>query len=107
MMQTYVLNTAILTNYGTWRLSGPLTCDEAKKILEAGFVSAIGHAATAELMSRLLSIEIQTQRIAIKFGVGDRSLVFRLKERLPEGLVLNTEQLEKLDYEFSLLERLE
>jgi hypothetical protein len=105
-MITYILNSPILTGFGDWRYSGPLSIEQSRRLLENGFISAIGHLGTAELISALLSVDVPCDRKAIEMVPGDRALVFRLLERLPEGLVLDAKALADRKYMFCLLERL-
>jgi hypothetical protein len=103
----YVLNSPILTNYGLYRYK-EITTLQAREILKNGtFVSAIGHEATAKLLSSLLETEIQYNRIAIVMQVGDIAIVIRLLTRLSEGLVLTKDEIKKIGYSLALLERLE
>nr|KJR73267.1 MAG: hypothetical protein TU35_06865 [Thermoproteus sp. AZ2] len=80
--------------------------DVAKQLLAGGnFVSAIGHAATADLLTRLLGVQVPMNRVAIKLNPGDAVLVFQLRGRLPEGAVIqNPEELEKIGYDFWLVQ---
>ena len=105
-MQTYILNAAVIPNYGQYRFSGPLSVIEARALLEDGFESAIGHDASAAILSQVLEREIPVKRQAIAMQPGDRALVFRLVDRLPEGAVLDVEQLRALRYELAKLEAL-
>ena len=76
-----------------------ITIEEAKQILTNNpFVSAIGHEATAKLLSQLLGINIPVNRVSVFFEPDDIGIHFFLKQRLPEGKVLSQEELEKLDY---------
>ena len=101
----YLLNTPILTSYGSFELKGPLPLGEARRLAGEGFISAIGHAGTAALMSELLGLEVPANRGAIRMKPGDEALVFRLLERQPEGQVLNREELACVPHEFALLRR--
>lgn len=105
-MTVYILSASVIPNYGTFRFN-KITVEEARKILEENYsVSAIRHEGTAKIMSSILQREIPTNRIAINMDVNDKAIVFRLLERLPEGKILNEEELKQVKYEIALLERL-
>ncbi len=102
----YVLNSPVLTGYGSWVFSGPLSVAQAREFLSAGkFCSAIGHESTAELLSRLLQLDIPFHRQAVVMAPGDDALVFRLHDRLPEGQLLTLSSLASLPHEFGVLKR--
>lgn len=69
---------------------------EVVKLLEQGFESAIGHESTATLLSKLLGLEVKPNRTAIVLDEDTRLVVFQLLTRLPEGAVLNEEELLQL-----------
>mgnify|MGYP000269760023 CR=1 FL=1 len=77
-----------------------LIVEEAKTLIrEKKFISAVGHTATAELLSKLLDVEIPTNRITVELHPGDEILCFGLRSRLPEGKVLSKEELDELEYD--------
>ncbi|WP_295392260.1 DUF1874 domain-containing protein [uncultured Thiodictyon sp.] len=105
-MTCYVLNTPVLTAYGDYRFTGPLTASQAAERLTAGFVSAVGHGAAAVFLSRLLDLEVACNRITIAMQPGDTALVLRLITRLPEGMMLTAEEMTAVDFELGWLERM-
>ncbi|CAJ31506.1 conserved hypothetical protein [Betalipothrixvirus acidiani] len=105
----YILNSAILPlkpgeEYTV--KAKEITIQEAKELVtKEQFTSAIGHQATAELLSSILGVNVPMNRVQIKVTHGDRILAFMLKQRLPEGVVVKTtEELEKIGYELWLFE---
>jgi len=106
-MVLYILNSPILTSYGKYEFS-KISLDYAKELLSFGdFVSAIGHEATANLLSKITGAKIPVNRVRIEMEPGDIAIVFRVLTRLPEGKILTEEELEKIPYELGLLERVE
>ena len=101
----YVLNTPILTDYGEYEFF-KIDLEDAKELLlTEKFVSAVGHESTANFLSKLLTLSVPTNRIAIHMGAGDCAIVFRLLSRLPEGVILTLEEIEKIRYEIGFLRR--
>jgi hypothetical protein len=105
----FFLNAPVLTTFGDFRferlslkqaqdLIKQFADDETKQI-----ESAIGHSATAEVLTDLLGFEVKTNRIEFLQTIEDAALVFKLKKRASEGVVLNREEIEKIGYEFGLL----
>ena len=80
-MTRYILNSAVLTSPGrySYRL---VRVEEARAWAGRGdFISAIGYAETAEVLSAVLGVEVPAQRIEVRMAPGDEALVFRLKTR--------------------------
>jgi hypothetical protein len=80
-----------------------ISLNEARELIlrhKDNMVSAIGHQATAILLSKLLQYNIPYNRINVYFNTGDIGLHFFLKTRIEEGKILNLQELEKLDYWF-------
>lgn len=105
-MTIYIFNSPVLTNYGDFRFEGALSTHQARELLVNGFISAIGHQASAELLTQHLNIKIPINRISVTMQTGDQALVLRLLQRLPEGKILTTEQMQNADFELALLTKL-
>jgi hypothetical protein len=105
-MKITLLNTSILTNFGTFEYL-PISISEAKKlVLENEIESAIGHQSTAQILTELLEIEVETNRVEFFQKVGEIALIFKLKSRISEGKILSNDEIEEIGYEFGILRRL-
>ncbi len=106
------LNASILTTYGLYRYE-PVTLEAARQLIarfrQTGRIlySAVGHRATAALMTRLLGTEVPFNRVTVEHLVGESAIVLRLNQRPPEGLVLSIADIEAIGYELGLVTRLE
>lgn len=99
----YLLNSPVLTGFGTYRLS---RCDgdRLRAFASAPFQSAVGHAGAAELLSRVLGVPVPRDRRQVVMQPGDAALVLRLLQRLPEGQVLDGNELAAWPHEFAWME---
>jgi len=62
----------------------PMTIEEVKN--DGPFLSAVGHADTAAMLSNLLGITIPTARVTVTLPAGSLAIVAQYKgPRLPEG----------------------
>lgn len=102
-----LFNGTVATTNGLYRITDIDVKLARKYIVENGFISAIGHEATADIMSDLLDSKIIMNRIQFHQEVGQLAIVFKLNERPPEGEILNREELERIGYSLKLMERLE
>jgi hypothetical protein len=104
----YVLNTLIVpVDFGIKQeyvvSIQKIDLETARRIIrEMEFTSAVGHEATAKVLTELLGVEIPYNRIAVKMKEGDAGLHFVLRTRLPEGKVLSEEELRELDFDLVL-----
>lgn len=102
-----LLNTSIITDYGRY-LFVRKSLEEIKTFVAGNEIqSAIGHEATAEILTELLEFPVPFNRINYIQQVGDSAVVFKLKQRMPEGVILSREEIEKIGYDFGILTRLE
>jgi hypothetical protein len=105
-MKITLLNTSILTTYGTFEYSA-ISLPEAQKLVQNNeILSAIGHQSTAEILSGLLEIEVKPNRIEYLQNVDEIALIFKLKLRPPEGKILTNKEIEEMGYEFGVLRRI-
>ena len=99
-------NFPYVAGYGSFQHT-EISLSEAEKLVsECGdnWLSAIGHDATAQLLSELFGKRISVNRVDYQYQPGDIQLILRLKKRQPEGSILNRETLEKIGYTFSIIE---
>ena len=103
-----LLNTSIVTEDGDYSLH-TITLDKARELAQeygGQLDSAIGHDATAKVMTDLLGVNVLVNRQMFSQQVGQQALVFKLHGRLPEGRMLTVDEIEAIGFDFKLLERL-
>jgi len=105
-MKVGILSTSIATVDGSYTLR-TINIKEALDLVNGVELdSAIGHAATAEVLTRLLGVDIPVNRQEFAQQVGQKALVFKLLGRIPEGVVLSSlEEIEAVGYVLKLLTR--
>ncbi|CAI44168.1 DNA binding protein [Acidianus rod-shaped virus 1] len=104
----YILNAQITPFEGAQAtfVERRIDVNEAKKIVNSQpFVSAVGHAATAQLLSKLLDASIPTNRTQVFLKPGDMALAIVLKSRIPEGVVLDEQAIRNIGFEIVVIER--
>ena len=104
--ELYLLNAPILTSFGGFMYSS-ITLEEAKRLIrENKFTSAIGHESTAKFMSKILDVEVPMNRISINMRLNDKAIIFKLSDRLPEGVILSEKQMQSVKFEIALLTKI-
>ncbi|AOY78202.1 hypothetical protein BJL90_02245 [Clostridium formicaceticum] len=101
-----LFNGTVATTNGLYKISD-ISTNEAKALIrEHGHISAIGHEATAEVMSEILEAKIEMNRIQFQQEVGQKAIVLKLNVRPAEGVILSRQEIEAIGYCFKLMERL-
>ena len=106
----YILNTSILTGFGSF-IYEPI--EENRVVAEMqhyGFTSAIGHKGAADAINAVLApyqIVVKVNRIQAYMKVNDTAIVFKLKSRIAEGTILNKQEVEKIGFEWGMITRTE
>lgn len=100
-----LLNTSIITIDGNYSCK-TISLDDVKSIIDGAVLdSAIGHDSTAKIMTDLLGVDVPVNRQQFMQNVGQRAIVFKLRGRAPEGIILSLQEIEKIGYDFKLLMR--
>lgn len=107
-MNIYIMNSLIClpdSNRGVFEVR-EISREDAILLLQSTVntvVSAVGHEATAQVLTELLGIPVTTNRIEVKFRPGDAAIVLKLNGRLPEGKVISSQEMEKIGYKLYLV----
>ena len=102
-----IFNGTVVTSNGLYRISD-IDVDASKELIQRhGSISAIGHEATAKIMSEILEVDIPMNRIQFVQEVGQYAIVFKLNIRPAEGVILTSEELKDIGFALKLMERLE
>lgn len=102
-----LLNTSIITEDGQYTLE-TIDLDHAKELVASAEAldSAIGHDATAQIMTTLLGAEVAVNRQIFAQQIGQVALVFKLNGRPPEGTILTLDEIEKIGYTWKMMTRI-
>lgn len=105
MLPLALLDCPHMSADGTWVLK-TITKDAARDlIIGRELISTIGHSTTAEAFSLLLTRPVAVTHKNLVMQVGQNALVLTLKGLLPEGTMLDADQLCEIGYELKLLVR--
>lgn len=101
-----LFNGPICTTTGLYCVT-EIEAEEARELIrDLGFVSAVGHAATAEVLSHVLEANVVMNRIEYAQKVGQKAIALKLKIRPAEGRILTAREMLQIGFELLLLERL-
>lgn len=106
-MTRYVYNVPVLTAYGLFSFE-KVSIEEAVAFLRSpGWISAIGHIGTSQLLTQLSGVQVPVNRISTHMEPGDEALVFRLVQRQREGSELTLEDVRAMPHEYGRLKRIQ
>lgn len=101
-----IFNGPVCTSNGLYRISD-ITIEEAQKLISFhGFESAVGHEASAQVLSDALGVEIPMNRVEYIQAIGQKAIALKLNIRPPEGQILSIGEMLKVGFELKLLERI-
>lgn len=101
-----VLNTAIATTPGDYEVRAVDLAEARTLVADApSILSAVGHEATAQVLTELLQRDIPVNRIQFAQEPGQSALVLKMRGRPPEGVVLDVAGMEQLGYDLWLMTR--
>lgn len=106
-MRIVLLNTSIITCEG-WFSYKKTTLENVKREIELGknrVLSVIGHQSTADILSELIGITVEVNRINYCQEDNDLAVVFKLRGRPEEGKLLTKAEIEDIGYDFYFLKR--
>lgn len=100
-----LFNGTVATTNGVYSVKD-IEVEKAKEYInQYGFESAIGHSGAAQVISDLLGKDVQVHRIQYHQAIGQIGIALKLKERPPEGNILNREEMEQIGYSLKIIER--
>ncbi|MEM5854409.1 MAG: DUF1874 domain-containing protein [Candidatus Aenigmatarchaeota archaeon] len=116
MIRLYLLNALIVPFTGTtaeFKLE-KVTTTSAKEIFYirklrgCEIVSALGHEGSVQAFKVIIGDEpeIKLNRVQVFFEQDDEALALVLKNRIPEGVILNFEEMNKIGFDIFYIKRL-
>lgn len=103
-MKLGLLNTSIITTTGTYKMVD-LTLAQANK---DNLLSAIGHNATADVLTKLLGVDVPANRIVFSQDIGQQAIVLKMRGRLPDDVKdLTIDDMHQIGFDLFLLTRLD
>lgn len=109
-MKLGLLNTSIITRVGTYKMVD-LTLAQAKDLAQANkdnLLSAIGHNATADVLTKLLAVDVPANRIVFSQDIGQQAIVLKMRGRLPDDVKnLTIDDMHQIGFDLFLLTRLD
>jgi hypothetical protein len=108
--KVYLMNSPVITGDGTY-VYRTITTEYAREIIREHincWESAIGHVSTAQLLYHVLDADVTVNCINVDLQPGDAAIVLKLKQRLPEGMVIDDiEKLKAISFQLGLMEKIE
>ena len=72
-----------------------------------GFISAVGHEASAEVLSYILEVDVPMNRIEYVQKLGQKAIALKLTIRPEEGRILTAAEMFQVGFGLQLMERLD
>jgi len=100
-----LFNGVIITADGEYKVS-EISESRAKELVdEYGFISAVGHDATAQIFSKILKQKVHKNRIQYRQAPTQFAIALKLNKRPAEGSVLSVDEMLEIGYRLKLIER--
>lgn len=106
-MPVVIFNGPICTTTGLYRVT-ELDVAQARMLVRThGYMSAVGHEASAQVLSSVLEVDVPMNRIEYEQKVGQQAIALKLDVRPPEGQILTAKEMYDVGFSLQLLMRLE
>lgn len=108
-MELAILNSLVCTTEGVYKVER-IDVETARKLLKSyqgNWKSYVGHESTANFLSALLKTKIQHSRVTFQHRQYQTALCFKLFERVPEKTYYTEFDLERVDYTFFLMKKID